>query len=1038
MISKFFLERPVFAVVISVVITLAGLVCLKALPIEQYPNITPPLILVSASYPGASAQTMSDTVAAPLEQQINGVEDMIYMYSQNAAPGNISLNVYFDIGTDADLALTNVQNRVDLATSQLPEDVQRQGITVTKQSPNILLFVSVASPDGAYDDVFVNNFATIRVADTLARIKGVSNAKVLNALNYSIRIWLRPDIMAQLHLTTSDVLDAVRGQNASRAIGEIGQAPTITPTALTIPVDTLGRLSKPEEYENIILRSNPDGSMVYIKDIGRVELGAQSYDLIGKLNGKTAASIAVYQDYGANALDVAERIKAKMKELEQFFPAGLTYSIPYDTTTYIKVSIQDVQRTLIEAAILVSLVILVFLHSFRATLVPIIAMIVSIIGTFIGMYLLDFSVNTLTLFGMILAVGIVVDDAIVVVENIEHNMRAHNLSSKDAAIKTMHEVTGPVIAIVFVLCAVFIPIGFMGGIAGQLYKQFAITIAVSVVISGFVALTLSPVLAAFLLKKQKAPSRLATRFNESFDKLANLYTKGAGWLLKKAALGLGICFLLIAAIGILFHLTPTSLVPNEDQGFIFVAANLPDGASVARVDAVSSQIEKFAKASPAVSEVLSFSGYSLLEMINRSQIGAYFINLTDWSKRTAKNLQASEVIKALNKEFYSITEGFVMAFNPPAIQGIGIVGGFEFWVVNQGDGTMMDLENAVYQIIEKSKEYPELAGLNTSIQADCMELYIDLDTSKAKAFQVDVSDVYETLQVLLGSVYVNNFNKYGKVFQVVAQAEPQYRTSIEDIGEVYVRSVNGHMIPIKSMVNISFRKAPTLISRFNAFPAAKITGNAAPGFSSGQAIQAMQQLAKDHLPEGMSYEWSGESYQEITAGGASFSALIAGLVMVFLVLAALYERWTLPFTILMAVPFGIFGAFLAVWLRHMNNDVYFQIGLVALIGLSAKNAILIIEFARTKRKEGMGIAEAALDAAKLRFRAIIMTSLTFILGVFPLVFSTGAGAASRHSVGTGVVGGMICATFFAIFFVPLFFKIIETMAERKKEKDEKE
>lgn len=1023
MLSNFFLERPIFAGVISIVIALAGIVALKSLPIEQYPNITPPLILVSASYPGASAETMADTVAAPLEQQINGVESMIYMYSQNA-PGSTSLNVYFNIGTDPNLALTNTQDRVDLAMSQLPEAVQKQGITVTKQSPNILMFVSIESPEGLYDDIYVNNYATIHIADTLQRLKGVSNATVLNAMNYSMRIWLKPDRLAQLGLTTSDVVNAVKGQNEARAIGEMGQAPTKNFVDLTIPVTAQGRYDKPEQYENIVIRANPDGSSVILSDVGRVELGAQSYNVIGKLNGKSSSLIAIYQEYGANALDVATSVKANMVKLAKYFPPGIEYKIPYDTTPFIKFSIRDVGKTLIEAAILVSLVILIFLQSFRAALVPIIAMIVSILGTFIGMYLLDFSLNTLTLFGLVLAVGIVVDDAIVVVENVELNMK-QGISSKEAAIKTMHEVSGPVVAIVFVLCSVFIPVAFMGGIAGQLYKQFAVTIAVSVVISGFVALTLSPVLAVILMKKHSHPPRLGILFNNGFEKVTQGYIHGASWILNRPVFGMGVCVCLIIAIGLLFHFTPTGLVPNEDQGFLLATANLPDGASVGRVEAISETLEKIAIKSPAVNEFIGFSGYSLLESIQRNQVGTYFINLTNWDQRKTKNLQAPGLLATFNKEFSQIPEGQIMAFNPPAIQGIGIVGGFEFWVVDESDASLETLQEVTYQIIQKSKDRPELAGLTTAINANCMQLYVDLDITKTKAYQVDINEVYETLQVLLGSLYVNNFNKYGRVFQVVAQAESDYRTSIQDIGDVYVRSTTGHMIPLKSILSIKYSKGPTLVSRFNGFPAAKITGNAAPGYSSGQAMQTMAELADEILPEGMTFAWSGEAYQEQTTGGSSLNALIGGLVMVFLILAALYERWALPFAILLAVPFGIFGAFVSIWLRHMNNDVYFQIGLVALIGLSAKNAILIVEFARAKRDQGLGIAEAALEAAKLRFRAIIMTSFTFILGVLPLVLSTGAGANSRHSVGTGVIGGMFAATCFAIFFVPLFFKIIE-------------
>jgi len=1024
MISKFFLGRPIFAAVISIILVLAGVAAMKTLPIEQYPNIAPPLILVSTSYPGATAQTMSDTVAAPLEQQINGVEDMIYMYSQNTTPGNISLNVYFDLGVNPDMALTNTQNRVDLAMSQLPLQVQQQGISVTKQAPTILMFVSISSPDGVYDEIFVNNYATIHVADTLQRLKGVSSANVLNALDYSIRIWLRPDLLAQLKLTTTDVVNAIKGQNEARSIGELGQPPNMSPVPLTLPVDTLGRLSTPEQYENIILRANTDGSLVQIKDVGRVELGAQSYSVQGKVNGQKAALIAVYQDYGANALDVAERIKTTMEELKKTFPPGLQYNIPYDTTPFIKLSIEEVFKTLLEAVFLVSLVILIFLQNWRATLVPVIAMLVSIIGTFAGMHALGFSINTLTLFGMVLAVGIVVDDAIVVVENVEHNMRKHKLNSKDAALKTMSEVSGPVIAIVCVLCAVFIPIAFVGGIAGQLYRQFAITISISVVISGFVALTLSPVLAALLLKTYHPPGKLGQWFNKGFEAITQVYLVGAHWIMRHACFGICVCLLLITCIGVLFYITPTALVPDEDQGYILASAFLPDASNIDRINTVSAKMETMAVQSPAVAEFIGFSGFSLLEMIDRNSVGAYFINLKNWKERKAKELQASSIIHTLNQEFSHIPEAQVMAFNPPAIPGIGIVGGFEFWIVNESEADMLALERIAKDFLDKARTHPSLSGLSTAIDANNLSLYVDLDTAKTRAYQVSVGDVYDTLQVLLGSLFVNYFNKYGRVFQVIVQADPDARATVEDIGQVYVRSALGSMIPLQSLMSTTFSKGPTLISRFNGFPAAKITGGPAPGYSSGEAMQAMENLARELLPPGMTFAWSGQAYQEKTAGNSAAISIGAGLVMVFLVLAALYERWSLPFAILLAVPFGLFGAFSAIWARGMYNDVYFQIGLVALIGLAAKNAILIVEFARMKVDAGMDPTEAALDAAKLRFRAIIMTSLTFILGVLPLVTSQGAGAASRHSVGTGVMGGMCAATFFAIFFVPLFFKLI--------------
>lgn len=1034
MIAKFFLERPIFAAVISIIITLLGFACLKSLPLEQYPKITPPMISVVTQFPGATAQTMAESVAAPLEQAINGIEDLIYMYSQNASPGYLNLNLYFEVGSDPDLALTNAQNRVNLALSALPEEVRRQGIAVSKQFPSILLFIAIESPGGVYDDIFVANYANIYVAEELQRLKGISRAQVLNARDYSMRIWLKPDRMAQFSLTTSDVVHAIQNQNAIRSIGEIGQEPTVSDVELTIPINSLGRLKEPKQFENIIIRANAEGAMVLLKDVGRVELGAQKYEVIGKLNGKKGAYIAIYQDSGANAIDVGNRARAKMVELAKHFPKGIEYSVPYDTTHYIKYSIQEVEWTLFEAALLVSLVIWIFLHSLRATIIPVVAMIISIVGTFIGIYFLGFSINTLTLFGLVLSIGIVVDDAIIVVENVERNMRELALSSKEAAIQTMKEVSGPIIAIVLVLCSVFVPVAFIGGIPGQFYKQFALTIVVSVIISGFVALTLSPVLSVILLKKHKEPGRFGTVFNQYFERFTNAYIRGADWILKRTFVGWGIFVAILVAVVVLARICPIGFVPTEDQGYLVVTSSLPDGASLSRTEEVTQKIEAIAKRSPATQDILSFSGYSLVESIVRSRAAGIFINLKEWRQRKAKHLQAAEVIKTLNRELASIPEARVTVLNPPSIPGISFVGGFDFWIVNQGDVDMTTLNDVVNQIVAKAEKRPEFDFFITSIQANCMELYLDLDIPKTKSLGVNVEEVYQTLQTLLGSVFINNFNKYGRVFQVVAQAEPTYRDTIEDIGNVFVRSQSGHMIPLKSLVIPRFASGPTLVSHFNGSPAALIT--VAPKIIDAQRIMSsMEEIANEFLVPGLSVAWGGIAYQEKTSGGVSVVSVIGGLLIVFLVLAALYERWSLPLTILLSVPFAIFGAFLAIWLRGMPNDIYFQIGIVTLIGLAAKNAILIVEFARIKRKEGLGVTEAALEAARLRLRAILMTSLTFIFGALPLVISSGAGALSRHSVGTGIIGGMILATFLAVFFVPFFFKIIEERAAKRK-KDE--
>ncbi|MBP9840935.1 MAG: multidrug efflux RND transporter permease subunit [Simkaniaceae bacterium] len=1032
MISRFFIHNPVFASVISIAIAFAGLVAMHSLPIEQFPNMTPPLIEVTAVFNGANADTIANDVASPLEQQILGVENMIYMYSQNASTGNMTLEVYFEIGSDANMDQVNVQNLVSQVLSQLPEGVQSEGVVVKKQTPNILLVVAVESPKGRYDDVFLSNYTNINVVNDLELIPGISNISVIGQRNYSIRIWLRPDIMAELGITTSDIAMAVREQNKDFGIGQLGQAPNIHPVPLTVPLATQGRLSTAEEFGNIVLRADLSGNMVLLKDVARVELGAQDYTVDGALNGKTTILLPIYQQYGANALQVAAAIKESMRKIALRFPEGISYSIPYDTTLFIQASIGEVVRTIFEAAILVMIVVFVFLQSARATLIPVLALIVSIIGTFAGMYILGFSINTLTLFGMVLAIGIVVDDAIVVVENIERNMREFSLAPKEAAEKAMEEVTAPVIAIVFVLSAVFIPVAFLGGIAGQLYKQFAMTIAISVFISGLVALTLSPAIAALVLKPRKKENRAAHLFNVSLEKMTQGYLKGANALMQRGWLG-GICFIaLLGALGFFFSHTPTSFVPDEDQGYLIAIANLPDAASLNRTSDIDHQVDLIARQHPGVDKVVSLTGFSIIESLDRTTIGTNFIILKDWSERKGKNLSADAIAADLRRSFFEkIQDGVVIVANPPAIQGLGVVGGFEFWVENRGDGGNRALEEAVNLFLQKAKSRPELTGLHSTAQFNNLQFYVDLDRYKTKALGVPVSDVFQALQALVGSIYINNFNKYGRVYQVIAQAEPAYRERLDNLESMYVKSTYNQMVPLKSLLRVYPTKGPNLVSRFNDFPAAEIIGGPAPGYTSGQAIIAMEEIAKEILLDDMTYGWSGAAYQQISTGGSSTVVLLAGLFMVFLVLSALYEQWMMPLAILMAVPFGTLGAFLAIWIKGMPNDVYFQIGLVTLIALSAKNAILIVEFAMMKHREGMPIVEAALTAAKLRFRAILMTSLTFILGVTPLVTSQGAGAASRHSVGVGVMGGMIAATFLALLFVPLFYKTFASLQKKK-------
>lgn len=1024
MLSSFFIERPILASVLSIFIVLAGLVSMVFLPIEQFPNILPPQISVKASYSGGNAQTVANSVAAPLEQQINGVENMIYMYSNSSSTGDYNLNIFFDIGSDIDQALIDVQNKANIAMPLLPDEVRKNGVVILKQTPAILLVVALQSPDGRYDETFLSNYTTVNVVEELQRTPGISSVSIINARDYAMRIWLDPALLVKYGLTASDVASAIRDQNTEYSVGRLGQVPTAEPVELTISITSIGRLTTPDEFDEIILKANPDGSIVLLKDVGYAELGSANYDVVGKINGIPATQIAIFQQFGANALDVAKNVKNKMEHISKSFPIGIEYSIPYDTTKFVNASIKEVVKTIFEAAFLVALVVFIFLQSVRLTLIPLQAMVVSIVGAFAGMLFLGLSINTLTLFGMVLAIGIVVDDAIVVIENVERNMRLKGISAKEAAHEAMKEVTGPIIAIVLVLCAVFLPVAFLGGIAGQLYKQFALTISLSVIISGIVALTLSPALSAILIVDREVPSKFTVWFDYYFEKFTAFYVAGARWLIVRPVVGIGAFLGVCAFIALLFHVVPTSFVPNEDQGYLIAVVNMPEGTSLNRTEAVSAEAEKIAIENPAVAQFVEFAGFSFIDGLNRTNQGSNFLVLKDWSQRTNASESSEAVLEQLVAQYSAIPQGPILLFNPPAIQGLGTVGGFEFWIENRGTGDYAHLEQVTRQFIAKARERPELAYISSTITANTEQLYVDLDRAKARSLGVPIAEVYSTLQSLFGSLYVNNFNKFGKVYRVIVMAQPAWRAKPDDIEQVYVKSVAGRMVPLKSIVTLKNISGPNLISRFNAFPSAKVTGSSAPGYSSGQALLAVEQVAKSMLPDDMSYAWGGESYQEKASGGSSTNMLVGGLLMVFLILAGLYEKWTLPLTILLSVPFGIFGALLAVWLSGMDNDVYFQIGLITLIALAAKNAILIVEFAVIKHNEGMGVMEAAIEAGRLRSRAILMTSLTFIFGVIPLVLSSGAGASSRQSVGMGVLGGMISATFLAIFFVPLFYRLI--------------
>ncbi|MDF2075462.1 efflux RND transporter permease subunit, partial [Pseudomonas mendocina] len=1031
MISRFFIDRPVFATVISIVIVLAGLAAMRALPIAQYPEILPPQVSVSAAYPGASSQVIAETVAAPLEQEINGVENMIYQLSNSSSSGAMSLTVYFAVGTDPDQATINVNNKVQAALAKLPEEVRRQGVKVEKKSSDILQVITLYSPDGSRDPIFISNYALINVIDELKRLKGVGDASQFGSKDYSMRIWLRPDKLAQYNLTPTDVVNAIREQNSQFAAGSFGQQPLKEPQDFTYTVTTQGRFTDPKEFESVILRTDDTGASLLLKDVARVELGAQDYSLVTTLNGQQNAAFGIYLQPGANALDTAEAVERTMQRLAKRFPEGIAYKIPYDTTKFVQVSIEEVIHTFFEALVLVVLVVFVFLQNWRATLIPVLAIPVSLVGTFAGMYLLGFSINLLTLFGMVLAIGIVVDDAIVVIENVERVMRTENLNARDAAIKAMEEVTGPIIAIVLVLCAVFVPVGFLGGLAGQMYKQFAITIAVSVVISGIVALTLSPALCALLLKPgHHEPAAPFRAFNRFFEKATEGYGAGVRFFLKRSLIGVLLFGGMIALILLLFARVPGSLVPDEDQGYVINAYYLPPAASLNRTEALTGAVSQQLMEHPAVQDVVTFAGFDVLTFGVRSNAGVSFVPLKDWSERTTDELDA----RNLTREFMGMgaaqKDGLVMSFNPPPITGMSTTGGFESYIQDRSGGSVEQLGEKVQAFVEAASKRPELAGVQSTFSANVPQYYIDLDRTKTRALGVSVSDVFTAMQATFGSYYVNDFTLYGRTWQVSLQSESQFRRKPEDLGQVYVRSSSGDLVPLSTLLRVRRILGPDSYDRFNVYPSAKVLGGPAPGYSSGQALAAMQEVADEVLGEDYSLGWIGSAYQELATQGSGAQAFVFGLILVFLILAAQYERWTLPLAVVTAVPFAVFGAILAVWLRGIQNDVYFQVGLVTLIGLAAKNAILIVEFAVLLRAEGKGIFEAALEAAKLRFRPIVMTSLAFILGCVPLAISSGAGSASRHSIGTGVIGGMLAATLLATFLIPMFYLLVESAAQR--------
>ncbi|KZN52218.1 efflux RND transporter permease subunit [Pseudoalteromonas luteoviolacea] len=1036
MFSKYFIDRPIFAFVISIVIVLAGLAAMRTLPVAQYPEISPPQVQVTAVYPGASADVLEQTVAAPIENAITGVEGMMYMESISSSAGATTITVTFEIGTDVDQAAVDVNNRVKQVEARLPEETRRQGVVVAKGSSSFLQVHAFYSPDNSRSSLWTSNYVTMNILDNIKRIPGTTNVQIFGARDYAMRIWLRPDLMSQLKVTVEEVTSAIREQNSQYAAGSIGATPTsASPQELVYSVTAQGRLSTPEEFDNIIIRANADGSSLRLKDIARVELGSKDYNFNGTINGKDAVLLGIFLQPGANALDVAKEVENEIEKLKSQFPQGLAHINSYDTTRFVEVSIREVLITLVEAMVLVFLVVYLFLQNWRATLIPTLAVPVSLLGTFAGLYMLGYSINTLTLFGMVLSIGIVVDDAIVVLENVERIMHEQRVSAREAAYKAMEEVSGPVVAIVLVLCSVFIPIAFLGGLTGELFRQFAITISISVSLSGVVALTMTPALCVLILKHEdKQTARFFLWFNDWFTRITGKYVGSVSFMIRRGALGFVLMSAMVGTTLFMWEKTPGSLVPDEDQGFYISAVFLPDGTSLERTTEVTKQVIEAAQSNPANENVVAFTGFDFLGGGYKNNAATLFITQKHWDER---EVDTKTLVGELFMKTAHIKEALVLAFNPPAIFGLGSTGGFEFYLQNKTGADPEKLKQGMQLMMNAAQQSPVLGGLQTLWRPDAPQLQVHMDREQARAMGVNINSAFNALAANLGNYYVNDFNKFGRSWQVIMSAEAQFRMSPQDVGRIYVKNNQGDMVPISAFTDIEFSRGPESLHRYNNLSAVKLMGNAAPGYSSGQAIAEIERIAAEVLSPDMTFEWTASAFQEKRSSGTTGLALGLAVVMVFLILAALYERWSLPISVLLALPFGTFGALVSIWVAGLTNDVYFQIGLVTLLGLASKNAILIVEYALMKHQQGWSASAAALEAARLRFRPIIMTSLAFILGVVPLVLSSGAGAGARHSVGTGVMGGMMAATFLAVFFVPLFFYWLTTrkFTEKRSKKE---
>ncbi len=1044
MFSKFFIERPIFATVVALIISIAGLVCMKMLPIEQYPTITPVQVTVTTTYPGADSKTVADAVAAPIEAQINGVDNMLYMTSTSSNTGQMTITVYFTLNTDPDMAQVQVQNRVSLAAPQLPDAVKQYGVSVQKKSSSIMMIIALFNKDGRYSPDYVNNYANIYVLDAIKRVNGAGQSAMFGVPDQAMRIWMNPDRMASLGITTTDIQQAVANQNALFGAGQIGQEPNSGKTQLTFPMVTQPQFTDPEQYENIILRASRDGSaIVRVKDVARAEVGRRQYIDRNRFNGMPASFICVYQQPGANGLEVSKGVMQVMEDMKRTMPDGIEYFLALDTNDFVRISIEEVIQTLWEAVILVVLVVYLFLQSFRSTIICTVAIFVSLIGTFIGMLAMGFSINLLTLFGIVLAIGMVVDDAIVVVENVERNMVVNKLGPREATIRAMEEIGTSLIAVVLVMASVFIPAAFLPGTTGQLYKQFAITIVISVALSGFIALTLTPAMCGLMLKHAGLKQTgLFGWFNRQVDRVTLWFGDLVLWVIhnvKKAFVALAF---LVALLVVLFKVLPTSFVPNEDQGYVLGTLFMPGGASLNRTADMGAEIAKIFGSDPAVLSCTEVNGYSLLDAQYKSNTSTFFVKLKDFKERygsiaKAKAENAKAVLLKVAAGAQGLEQGRFIPIAPPAIPGIGTTGGFEFWIQDKGAGQPERLYEITQQFLARARTRPELTGLNTTFNAVSQQMRITVDRDKAVLLGVPVQDVYSAIQAQFGSVQVSQYNQYSRVWNVVLQSDAPYRENPGDISKLYTRSSAGNMVPMSALAKTEYIAGTDLLPHFNGFPAAQITGGAAAGFSSGEAIRVMEEVAAEVLPQGFDYSWSGLAFEEKKSGGTSSAAFIFGLIIVFLILAAQFESWSLPGSVMTAVPFGILGALILNWMRGLENDVYFQIGLLVLIGLGAKNAVLRVTFAVELRQKGLSIIDATIKAGEERLRPIIMTSLAFILGVLPLAIATGAGANARHSIGTGIIGGMLGETTLAMLYVPLFFYLFDRLAERSKEKKDK-